>query len=154
MAFFKNLNFYVLHFSPNFLDKKKKLSFLEIDYCTVQISLQNCWVTFFFYFSFIKEKRCDSLTCNTERNWVGKICCMIFFVIVSKLIQDSRYDREPIFQFALLLFADLLPFNSYGRKVFTTINQSKLQKSNIQHGKLLKNIGLQVHSESSIRFLY
>ena len=35
-----------------------------------------------------------------------------FFVIVWKLIQDSRYDREPIFQFALLLFADLLPFNT------------------------------------------
>ena len=48
-------------------------------------------------------------------------------------------------------FCRLVAFqHSYGRKVFTTINQSKLQKSNIQHGKLFKNIGL-VHSEFSIR---
>ena len=85
-----------------------------------------------------------------ELSWKNLLHDSFFFVIVWKLIQDSRYDREPIFQFALLLFADLLPFNSYGRKVFTTINQSKLQKSNIQHGKLFKNIELD-HSEFSIR---
>ena len=75
----------------------------------------------------------------------------LFFVIVWKLIQDSRYDREPNFSIRTSAFCRLVAFqHSYGRKVFTTINQSKLQKSNIQHGKLFKNIGL-VHSEFSIR---
>ena len=63
----------------------------------------------------------------------------LFFVIVWKLIQDSRYDREPNFSIRTSAFCRLVAFqHSYGRKVYTTINQSKLQKSNIQHGKLLK----------------
>jgi hypothetical protein len=113
VAFLKNLNFYVPHFSPNFLDKKKKVVLPRnwLLYCANLIAklLSNL----FFYFSFIKKKDVTHSLAILKGTELEKFAAwFLFFVIVWKLIQDSRYDREPIFQFALLLFADLLPFNT------------------------------------------
>ena len=114
MAFLKNLNFYVPHFSPNFLDKKKKVVLPRnwLLYCANLIAklLSNL-----FFLVFIHKEKKDvthSLAILKGTELEKFAAWFLFFVIVRKLIQDSRYDREPIFQFALLLFADLLPFNT------------------------------------------